>query len=89
MPEEEYRNQLEKEGFSDIRVRTDGPDTVYPPHTHPLTVAHIILSGRMRVVMEGEVHLLHPGDRFDAPAGVLHEAEVGGEGCTYMLGEKA
>lgn len=89
MPEEEYRTQLEKEGFSDIRVHTDGPDTIYRVHTHDNTVAHIILSGHMRVTLNNEVQLLYPGDRFDIPAGIEHEAEIGGEGCTYMLGEKA
>jgi quercetin dioxygenase-like cupin family protein len=89
MPEEEFRTQLENEGFSDIRVRTDGPDTIYKIHTHPVTVAHIILSGHIRLVMDGEVHLLHPGDRLDVPAHVPHEAEIGGEGCTYMIGDKA
>lgn len=89
MSEEEYRTQLENEGFSDIRVRTDGPDTIYKLHTHPVTVAHIVLSGHMRLVMEGKVNLLHPGDRLDVPAEVEHEAEIGGEGCTYMIGDRA
>lgn len=87
MLEEQYRNQLEKDGFSGIRVHTDGPDTIYRPHSHPNTVAHIILSGHMRLVLKGEVQLLNPGDRWDIPAGVEHEAEIGGEGCTYMMGE--
>lgn len=89
MPEEEYRTQLENEGFSDIRVHTDGPDTVYKPHSHEVTKAHIILSGHMRITVDGKVVLLFPGNRYDVPANIVHDAEIGGEGCTYMLGEKA
>ncbi len=87
--QEYYRNQLEREGFSDIRVRTDGPDTHYKPHTHDNIVAHIILEGHMRVEWDNKVLILHPGDRWDVPASVVHEAEIGGNGCMYMIGEKA
>jgi quercetin dioxygenase-like cupin family protein len=89
MTEEEYRNQLEQEGFSDIRVRTDAPETIYPPHTHPVTVAHIVLADQMRLTLAGKLHLLHAGDRLDVPAEALHEAEIGGEGATYMIGDRA
>ena len=55
MDQEKHRNQLENEGFSNIRVRTDAPDTIYKPHTHPETIAHIILAGQMRAKAEGRI----------------------------------
>jgi hypothetical protein len=29
-----------------------------------------------------------PGERFDVPAGAVHSAIIGPEGCLYVIGEK-
>lgn len=76
--------QLRADGFTDIRTQRDPPDIYYPPHAHPVTTAHVILSGGMELTLDGERHVLKPGDRLDVPANALHEARIGPEGCTYV-----
>lgn len=79
--------QLRADGFTDIRTQRDPPGIHYPPHTHPIVTAHVILSGSMELTLDEQRHALKPGDRFDVPANDLHEARIGPDGCTYVIGE--
>ena len=88
MTEQEWHEQLKQEGFQNIRTHTDSPDTVYRSHAHTTTNPHIVLAGHLRLVMDSGTVLLNPGDRYDIPAGVKHSAEVGADGCTFIVGEK-
>jgi quercetin dioxygenase-like cupin family protein len=45
------------------------------PHQHPEEQVSVILSGRLRVTIEGVTADLGPGDAFHAPAGVVHSAD--------------
>lgn len=88
MTEDEAKTQLESEGYSNVSAWLDSPDFSYPAHVHTLTTAHIIIEGEMVLTMEGVEHTLHPGDRFEVPAGMSHVATMGPDGCTYVSGEK-
>lgn len=80
--------QLRTDGFTDIRTQRDSPDIHYPPHTHPIVTAHVILEGSMELMLDGKQHALQPGDCLDVPANAVHEARIGPEGCTYVIGER-
>ena len=84
----ELESQLEKEGFRRTYTWEDGAEVFYPDHTHDTLTAHIILSGEMTLVMNGQSKTYHPGDRCDVPAGVVHSALIGPKGCRYLIGEK-
>ncbi|HWG57995.1 MAG TPA: cupin domain-containing protein [Candidatus Acidoferrales bacterium] len=86
--EEQYRDQLTKEGFTRIYAWEDPGEHFYPDHTHGTVTSHIVLDGEMTVVMGGEQHKYFPGDRCDVPAGTLHSALAGPHGCRYLIGEK-
>jgi len=86
--ERELRKQLEAEGFSHTYVWQDGSDAFYPDHTHPGLTAHIILSGEVTVTMDGKSQTYRTGDRCDVPAGAVHAARMGPQGCRYLIGEK-
>ena len=81
-------SQLRSEGFSHTFVWQDGPHAFYPDHTHAGLTAHVILDGEMTLTMNGAVKTYSVGDRFDVPAGAVHSAQMGPQGCRYLVGEK-
>ncbi|HVB33256.1 MAG TPA: cupin domain-containing protein [Patescibacteria group bacterium] len=80
--------QLHQEGFGHTYVWEDGPHASYPNHTHLSETAHIILSGEMTLTMNGQSSTYRIGERVDVPAGEVHSARMGPEGCRYLIGEK-
>ncbi|MCK5390802.1 MAG: cupin domain-containing protein [Deltaproteobacteria bacterium] len=88
MTEKELEEKLSLEGFSGIFVHRDSPNAYYPDHTHCGITAHIILDGDITVTSGGQTTTFEPGQRFDVPAGEVHSAKIGPNGCRYMIGEK-
>jgi quercetin dioxygenase-like cupin family protein len=88
MNEKSHEQRLREEGFSGIFIHRDRPNAYYPDHTHGGITAHIVLEGRITVTSEGKTATYGPGERFDVPAGAVHSAKAGPEGCLYMIGEK-
>ena len=86
MDEKKVAEQLQREGFSHTYIWADGPNTNYPEHIHADETAHIILSGEMTLIMNGESHLYRAGERCDVPAGARHSALMGRFGCRYVIG---
>ncbi len=86
--QQEWEAQLASEGFRNVKVVVDPPGKVYPEHTHDCIFDHIVMSGSISLTMNGTTHNLKPGDRGPVPKGVVHSAQVGPEGCTYVMGEK-
>ena len=84
----EYEVQLRREGFSHVYVWNDGPGAQYLDHQHPTLSAHIILGGEMTLTMNGETRTYRAGERCDVPAGAVHSATMGPQGCRYLIGEK-
>jgi mannose-6-phosphate isomerase-like protein (cupin superfamily) len=85
---DEARSALASEGYVDINEWHDAPEVFYPPHAHGGNTAHVVVSGSLFVTIDGEEKEYKPGDRFNIPAHVIHSARMGGEGCTYIFGEK-
>ena len=61
----------------------DGAEAYYPDHTHAGLTAHIILDGEMTLTMDGKSQTYHAGERCDVPAGAVHSARMGPQGCRY------
>jgi quercetin dioxygenase-like cupin family protein len=80
--------QLQQEGFRHTYVWEDGPRASYPDHTHPNETAHVILSGEMILTVNGHAATYGVGERVDVPAGEVHSARMGAQGCRYLIGEK-
>jgi quercetin dioxygenase-like cupin family protein len=86
--ESQLRKQLESEGFAHTFVWQDAPASYYPDHTHAGITAHIILDGEMTLAMRGKSQTYRVGERCDVPAGAAHSAQMGLDGCRYLVGEK-
>ena len=80
--------QLRGEGFKHTYVWEDGPHATYPDHTHATETAHVILDGEMTLTVEGQSATYRIGERVDVPAGEVHAARMGPQGCRYLIGEK-
>lgn len=75
--EQALRRRLEGLGFSVGRyVYT--PGTCFPDHTHEVDKMDAVVSGRLRITMEGESWAFDPGDMVEVPRGTVHSAEVVG-----------
>ena len=85
---ESLEGKLREEGFSVVFKHRDLPHAYYPDHTHHGITAHIVIEGSITVTSEGKTAEYGPGDRFDVPAGAVHSARVGPDGCLYIIGEK-
>lgn len=88
VPENMIKERLRHEGFRNIFTHTDRPGAYYPEHTHKNITCHIVIDGEIEITSGGTTRTYRAGERFDLPAGEVHSAKVGQEGCTYILGEK-
>ena len=81
--------QLRQEGFRDVFAWRDAPHAWYGDHTHAADTAHIILEGEMTLTCGGVTRTYQAGERPpDVPAGAVHSARMGPQGCHYLVGEK-
>lgn len=55
------------------------PGTVFPEHAHDVDKIDAVLSGRLRITMDGESAILQAGDYVYVPNGTVHRAEVVGD----------
>jgi len=88
MDEAKLARRLELEGFRQTYVWQDAPNASYPDHTHATETAHVILSGEMTLTMNGGSQTYRAGERCDVPAGAVHSARTGPDGCRYLVGER-
>jgi mannose-6-phosphate isomerase-like protein (cupin superfamily) len=84
-----FERQLKEEGFRHVYVWRDAANAFYSDHVHPVETAHIILDGEMTLTCGGSTRTYKAGERPpDVPAGAVHSARMGPNGCQYLIGEK-
>lgn len=71
------RHALEREGLT-TAWWSETPGARIPEHAHPFSESRWIVSGYLRVAVQGEMIDLGPGDRLDLPADTPHALEVVG-----------
>ena len=86
--EKKLAEDLRAEGFRQTYVWQDGPNAFYAEHVHNEETAHIILSGAMTLIIGGDARTYCAGERCDVPAGAVHSARMGPQGCRYLIGER-
>jgi quercetin dioxygenase-like cupin family protein len=69
---------------------SNGPGDRYAPHSHSYEKVLYCVEGSITFVLEanGERLELKPGDRMNLPAGTVHSAVVGTQGCTCIEGKR-
>jgi quercetin dioxygenase-like cupin family protein len=77
LSEQAMRQKIEQRGYRVSRI-VYPPGTFFDTHTHPVDKIDAVLSGRFRIVLEGEEVVLEAGDAVQVPQGARHSAEVVG-----------
>ena len=69
---------------------SNSPGDMYAPHSHGYEKVLYCVEGSITFVLDaaGERLELTPGDRMVLPAGTVHAAEVGPDGCTCIEGRR-
>jgi quercetin dioxygenase-like cupin family protein len=69
---------------------SNGPGDTYAPHSHRFEKVLYCVEGSITFVLEGTGKRLElrAGDRMVLPAGTVHAAEVGPQGCTCIEGRR-
>ena len=89
MDQHAFEQQLRREGFRHVFTWRDGAGAFYGDHSHPVDTAHVILEGEMTLTCGGASRTYIAGERPpDVPAGAVHSARMGPQGCYYLVGEK-
>jgi len=88
MDEVKWRRASSSEGFCDTYVWQDARTRPIPITRMRLKPRHIILSGEMTLTMCSKSQRYGAGERCDVPAGAVHSAEMGPDGCRYLIGER-
>lgn len=59
---------------------SNGADETYAPHTHPYHKVLYCVAGSIVFHVDGDDHMLSPGDRLDVEPGTEHAASAGPRG---------
>ena len=78
LTEQAFRRKLGARGYHVTRY-VYPPGTYFPDHAHSIDKIDGVLSGRFRMVLEGQEVILEAGDCLPVPRGVVHSAEVVGD----------
>jgi quercetin dioxygenase-like cupin family protein len=79
------RNLLHAENLHPQRW-SNAPGDTYDAHVHAYDKVLYVVEGEITFALpeEGQQIVLQAGDRFELPAGVLHEAVVGSQGVVCL-----
>jgi len=83
-PSEKAIVQILKEEGLKYYPWSNGPNDLYPPHVHTYQKIIYVVHGSITFILpEGAQRLtLHPGDRLELPAKIVHSAVVSSQGVT-------
>ncbi len=86
---EELMTRLQGEA-RDCYSWSNGPGDRYAPHRHDYEKVLYCVDGSITFVLEGQAERLEltAGDRMVLPAGTVHAADVGPNGCTCIEGRR-
>lgn len=88
MTEQDYIQELKKEGFQNVQVVHMDAETFLDSHTHNQITAHVILSGELTTEDSSGVQIFKPGDKVFFPAGTTHTARIGNQPFSMIVGFK-
>ncbi|MGV6818306.1 MAG: cupin domain-containing protein [Thiotrichales bacterium] len=76
--EESLKKSLKNQGYW-VNRRVYQPGTIFPEHSNNVDTLDAIVSGQLRLSIQGESVVLGSGDVVSVPRGAMHCAEVIGD----------
>lgn len=81
------RSKMTKRGCTTVDKYTYSIGCYFPEHTHQWPKLDAVVTGTLRIVLEGVAHDLGPGDMIHIPKGTVHTAQVmGNQNCVSLDG---
>ena len=80
-------NKLKKY-WNHVYIWIDKPNVIYENHKHPYDTKIIIVKGEMNLVIDKKKHHLKSGDETIIKNNEDHQAEIGENGCEYIVAEQ-
>ncbi len=88
MNEAQFRQELQRQGYSEAQSLEYEPNSVSDMHTHEFSAFAFVLSGEFTLVTE-DGSVTHPsGEACKVAAGTLHSEQTGASGATILFGKK-
>lgn len=88
MTPKDWEQQLLRDGYTGVALHKDPPNFEYPEHAHPVDTGYVVLQGEMVVIIEGKDYAVGLGQRLDIGKQVAHQARIGKDGCSFLVGVK-
>lgn len=85
----QIKKSLIEQGYTTIHDYDDPGGEYFADHSHEGEQKMFIVKGSMKVEMNNKEHMLNEGDELLFPAGMIHNATMGYQGCIYIVGEKS
>lgn len=76
--------ELEKEGFTELRVCQIEAGFDSGKHTHEQHTVHVILDGELVISDKQGTRTFYPGDRVEFPVGTTHTARSSKKGSMIV-----
>ncbi len=58
--------------------------SLIPEHSHPHEQAGVLLEGTLKLTIENDARIVHPGDAYIIPGNVMHRAEPVDGSCRVL-----
>ncbi len=88
MDQKAFKAQLEKDGYTEIQIKTMEPGLYIDEHTHPFDVRALVLSGEATLGCHGEKKTYRTGDVLELAANTVHTEQYGDAGYEFLLGRR-
>ncbi len=88
MNEEQFRQQLQEQGYSEAQSLEFEPNWGNDMHTHDFSAFAFVLSGEFTLVTEDGSVTHQSGEACKLAAGTLHSEQAGASGVTILIGKK-
>lgn len=88
MEQDNFVNQLNREGFEEIVTVVREPHGGMGLHCHDFEAKALIIHGELRLLIDEIEHTYRVGDVFHLKAGLRHAESYGPEGVKYLVGRK-
>lgn len=88
MNETTFREQLARDGYTEVLVRDWAPDLQLAEHSHPFDARLMLLAGALQLTRASGVMQFQPGDCCDVPCGELHAERYGPQGAQVLVGRR-
>ena len=88
MTETTFRDQLARDGFTEVLVRDWAADQQLPEHSHPFDARLLVLAGDMQLTRAGSAQRFCVGEHCEVPRGQPHAEHYGPQGAQLLVGRR-